>query len=130
MSWQAYVDDHLVGTRKVSHAAIIGLNGAIWASSANFKMSAQEGASIATAIAGSPNSVLGSDAMPVTLQGVKFLVLRADESSIYLRHGPEGACIAKTNQCILIGMYGENQQAGDCNVVVEKLADYLKENGY
>ena len=125
-------------------------------------MSAQEGASIATAIAGSPSSVLGSDAMPVTLQGVKFLVLRADESSIYLRHvepmtipgcsvlmdsqGPEGACIAKTNQCILIGMYGrdncasiqlssnsltgENQQAGDCNVVVEKLADYLKENGY
>eukprot|EP00960_Hanusia_phi_P068123 766765-Hanusia_phi.AAC.4 len=38
MSWQAYVDDHLVGTKKVSHAAIIGLNGAVWASSANFKV--------------------------------------------------------------------------------------------
>jgi hypothetical protein len=25
---------------------------------------------------------------------------------------------------------GENQQAGACNTVVEKLADYLKENNY
>ena len=33
MSWQAYVDDHLVATGKVAKAAIIGLNGAPWAQS-------------------------------------------------------------------------------------------------
>ena len=71
--------------------------------------------------------------------------------------GNEGACICKTNQAVLIGLYGlsrllrlnffinfmkifrgynplhvtgENQQAGQCNIVVEKLGDYLKESNY
>jgi hypothetical protein len=36
MSWQAYVDDQLVGTQMVNKACIIGLNGGMWAQSAGF----------------------------------------------------------------------------------------------
>lgn len=36
MSWQQYVDNNLLGTNQVSQAAIYGLNGAVWASSAGF----------------------------------------------------------------------------------------------
>ena len=36
MSWQAYVDDQLVGTQMVNKACIIGLNGGVWAQSAGF----------------------------------------------------------------------------------------------
>jgi profilin len=36
MSWQAYVDDNLVGTGKVAKAAIFGLNGSLWATSPDF----------------------------------------------------------------------------------------------
>jgi profilin len=38
MSWQAYVDTNLVGTGKVSKAAIHGHNGALWATSKGFNV--------------------------------------------------------------------------------------------
>jgi hypothetical protein len=36
MSWQSYVDDHLLGTGHVSQAAICGNDGALWAASEGF----------------------------------------------------------------------------------------------
>jgi hypothetical protein len=39
MSWQSYVDDHLMGQfdgQCLSSAAIIGLDGGVWAQSASF----------------------------------------------------------------------------------------------
>jgi len=39
MSWQAYVDDHLlcdVDGNHLTHAAIVGQDGSVWAQSANF----------------------------------------------------------------------------------------------
>lgn len=41
MSWQGYVDTNLVGTGKVSKAAIIGLKGGVWATSQGFTVSNQ-----------------------------------------------------------------------------------------
>ena len=38
MSWQGYVDTNLVGTGKVSEAAIIGLKGGVWATSPGFNV--------------------------------------------------------------------------------------------
>ncbi len=39
MSWQGYVDNNLVGTGKITQAAIIGLKGGVWATSADFNVS-------------------------------------------------------------------------------------------
>ena len=39
MSWQGYVDTNLVGTGKISQAAIIGLKGGVWATSSDFNVS-------------------------------------------------------------------------------------------
>ena len=39
MSWQTYVDTNLVGTGKVQKAAIFGLDGSQWATSAGFTVS-------------------------------------------------------------------------------------------
>eukprot|EP00286_Rhodomonas_abbreviata_P020363 CAMPEP_0181306642 /NCGR_PEP_ID=MMETSP1101-20121128/10419_1 /TAXON_ID=46948 /ORGANISM="Rhodomonas abbreviata, Strain Caron Lab Isolate" /LENGTH=124 /DNA_ID=CAMNT_0023412733 /DNA_START=139 /DNA_END=513 /DNA_ORIENTATION=+ len=124
MSWQAYVDDQLIGTRKVNKAAIIGLDGNIWAQSAGFNLPPAEGQAIAAA------SKAPNPAMPIILLGNKFMVLRAEDPSIYCRKDSDGACITKTNQCVILGMYGTDMQAGECNVAVEKLADYLREQGY
>lgn len=38
MSWQGYVDTQLVGTGRVSQAAIYGLNGGLWAASPGFSV--------------------------------------------------------------------------------------------
>jgi len=47
-----------------------------------------------------------------------------------MKKGKCGAVAVKTNQCVLFGIYGETVQPGNANSVVEKVADYLIENGY
>ncbi|CAG8810397.1 4219_t:CDS:2, partial [Racocetra fulgida] len=42
MSWQTYIDDTLLGSGKIAQAAIYGLDGTLWASSAGFNPSAEE----------------------------------------------------------------------------------------
>ncbi|KAK9102278.1 hypothetical protein Sjap_019532 [Stephania japonica] len=44
--------------------------------------------------------------------------------------GALGVCMAKTSTMLIIGVYGEQNQPGNAATVVEKLADYLVENGY
>lgn len=36
MSWQEYVDSGLVGSGKISMAALVGHDGSVWAQSSNF----------------------------------------------------------------------------------------------
>jgi profilin len=38
--------------------------------------------------------------------------------------------VRKTNSALLIGLYDEPCTPGECNVAVEKLGDYLHEQGY
>ena len=40
MSWQSYVDDHLLGTGDVTQGAICGTDGSMWAASAGFDVRA------------------------------------------------------------------------------------------
>ena len=56
-----------------------------------------------------------------------YLFLRSDQGrSIYGRKGADsGVCIVKSKRAILIGTYGAGIQPGNCNSVMEKLADYL-----
>ncbi|KAI8059944.1 profilin [Gilbertella persicaria] len=126
MSWQAYVDSNLLGTGQVSQAAIYGLNGGEWAKSAGFQLSSNEVKEITDAFSNS-EGVLASG---VHVNGVKYLTIRAEENLIYAKKGAEGICIAKTNQAFLVGTYKEGIQPGNCNKVVEGLADYLKSVGY
>jgi len=62
--------------------------------------------------------------------GEKFVVLRADEKSIYGKKGREGVIIVKTTQAILVTHYPESVQPGVATNVVEQLGDYLVGVGY
>ena len=53
-----------------------------------------------------------------------------DDGTIYVRKGRTGVAIAKTNQAILIGHHGEEQQAGNASQTVWSLAKYLMELQY
>ncbi|KAI9268011.1 profilin [Phascolomyces articulosus] len=126
MSWQAYVDNNLVGTGQVSQAAIYGLNGSQWATSPSFQVSATEVQDIV-------NGFTDNDkvrASGVHVAGVKYLTLRADDRSIYGKKSADGVCIVKTGQAVLIAVYKEGIQPGSCTKVVEGLADYLISVGY
>ena len=68
-----------------------------------------------------------------------MIVHNPDKNSVYLaREGGGGACISRTAQTLVIGVWnkvaemsnGKTQNNGDCNEVVEKMAEYLTANSY
>lgn len=123
MSWQAYVDQNLVGTGHISKGAIFGLQGGKWAASAGFNISDAEAASI---VAGFSGAGTGS----YLIEGQKYMQLAASDSTINGKLGKDGFVAEKTGMAVIIGVYKEPQQPGNASVAVGKLADFLKENGY
>ncbi|KAF8483536.1 profilin [Russula ochroleuca] len=121
MSWQAYVDTNLVGSGKLSRAAILGLGGGIWATSPGYTLSNEE----QKAILASYKDLTHTQANGLRLAGEKFFTLRADNRSIYLKKGGDGAVLVKTSKAILIAEYTAPIQAAEATQVVESLADYL-----
>ncbi|KAG0307799.1 profilin, required for normal timing of actin polymerization in response to thermal stress [Dissophora globulifera] len=127
MSWQAYVDNNLVGSGKVTKAAIFGLDGSLWATSSDFKVGGAEVQKLVAAF----DDVSDIAANGLHLEGTKFVFLRkGTENSIYARSGATGVACVKTGKAVLVGYYNETIQGGDCNTVVEGLADYLVGVGY
>lgn len=124
---QEYVDHHLVGTGNCKRAIIIGHDASTWASSSNFAgIRTDEAKKLVNAFY-SPSSVLASG---LRLDDVKYMIMKADVRSVYGKKDYTGFCAVRTNQCILIGLYDETIQPGQCANAVEKLADYLIENSY
>ncbi|KAL0483908.1 profilin [Acrasis kona] len=126
MSWQEYVDNNLVGTQQFSQGAIVGLQGGVWAASKGFDVSHAEILALANGFK-NPDTVRTNSPL---VDGKKYMVVKADERSIYGKLGKGGFCAVKTNQAIVIGVYGEGVQPGSAASVVEKLADYLIANSY
>ena len=48
---------------------------------------------------------------------------------LYVWQGPGGICVKKTGQALVIGIYDEPVTPGQCNMIVERLGDYLIEQG-
>ncbi|KAF8266232.1 profilin [Lactarius quietus] len=126
MSWQTYVETNLVGSGKVTRAAIIGLEGGVWAASPGYTVLPNEQKEIVAAF----KSADIAQANGIRLSGQKFFTVKADERSIYVKKQSDGACLVKTKQAVLIAEYVAPLQAGECTPVVEGLADYLINAGY
>ncbi len=71
----------------------------------------------------------------------KYMFVRHDPSSntVYLgREGGGGACVVRTKQCIVIGVWNKAaimsdkkpQTQGNCNMQVEAMGAYLTSAGY
>lgn len=48
---------------------------------------------------------------------------------IFIIQGPGGVTVKKTGAALIIGIYDEPMTPGQCNMVVERLGDYLIEQG-
>lgn len=133
MSWDSYITDHLMvelpntDGKKLSHAAIIGKDGLVWAKDDAFPDVTEE--QVTALVEGFDNAdALGQSG--IKLGDKKFLVTQGDPGqAIRGRQGDEGVCIKQTNTALVVGIYGDGVQAGDCNVLVEGLGDYLKDTG-
>ncbi|KAK4684771.1 profilin, partial [Tremellales sp. Uapishka_1] len=123
----AYVDDHLVGTGKITKAAILGKQGGVWAASAGYDISAAEQKAITTQYFTSPDV---PQANGIVVAGFKFMTIQATPDAVIGRKGEKGIFIIPTTQAILIAEYDSPIPAGDANIIATKLAEYLKGVGY
>ncbi|CAO3663572.1 unnamed protein product [Umbelopsis vinacea] len=121
MSWQAYVDNNLIGSGQITQAGIYGLQGGQWAASSGFSVTPAELQTIQQGFGDA--AVLQANG--VRVNGIKYMFLRSDDRSIYGKKGNDGVVIVKTTQAILIGVYDDKVTPGNATKVVEGLADYL-----
>ena len=145
MSWADYINNSLLNKQVGEHtyhnvltqAAIYGFNGAKWAATDKFDVSADEINKLndffKQSSNGTPSLMMG---------GKKYQVTHYEPGAFaYLKIKEGGATVAKTNQAYIIGIYSTTanylydgksmpQSVGMCNTVVEELAKTLKELNY
>ncbi|KAI3447057.1 hypothetical protein Pfo_003722 [Paulownia fortunei] len=133
MSWQTYVDDHLMcdidgqpGLR-LSAAAILGHDGVVWAQSSTFpQFNPAEINGILTDF-NEPGHLAPTG---LFLGGTKYMVIQGEPGAVIRgKKGSGGITIKKTGQALVFGLYEEPVTPGQCNMVVERLADYLIDQG-
>jgi len=129
MAWTQYTDS-MLAEGKLAHAAIIGIDGAVWAQSASCPLTADEAVAIAGGMGEASGAYLTDNGC--TLGGTKYLTLRVDSSEglYYGKKGASGICIARSTQTLVIGIYSEGMVPGDANVVTEGMKDHLVASQY
>ncbi|KAG8380034.1 hypothetical protein BUALT_Bualt07G0151600 [Buddleja alternifolia] len=147
MSWQSYVDDHLmcdVDGVHLTASAIIGLDGSVWAQSASFPQFKPE--EISNIVKDfdepgflAPTGLFLGGAKYMVIQGEPGAVIRGKKAhscaayawifGIVMPCGSGGITIKKTGQALIFGIYEEPMTPGQCNMVVEKMGDYLIDQG-
>ncbi|EPS59245.1 profilin [Genlisea aurea] len=130
MSWQSYVDDHLmcdIDGNQLTAAAIVGLDGFVWAQSSNFPQFKPEEIAAILEDFEEPGKLAP---LGLYLGGTKYMVIQGEPGAVIRgKKGSGGITVKKTNQALLFGIYDEPMTPGQCNVVVERIGDYLIEQG-
>ncbi|KAL5174489.1 Profilin-1 [Glycine soja] len=154
MSWQAYVDDHLlceIEGNHLTHAAIIGQDGSVWAQSTNFPQFKPEEITAINNDFNEPGSLAPTG---LYIGGTKYMVIQGEPGAVIRGKkvttvsdlclnsdhgfadcvvlcviGPGGVTVKKTGAALIIGIYDEPMTPGQCNMVVERLGDYLIDQG-
>ncbi|KAA0203806.1 hypothetical protein HAZT_HAZT008628 [Hyalella azteca] len=64
------------------------------------------------------------------IAGTRFVYLSGTDETLRGKKNTVGVHVAKTKTAIIIGVYEEPIQPGQCAVTVESLADYLRGVNY
>ncbi|KAL2928980.1 Profilin [Bienertia sinuspersici] len=130
MSWQIYVDDHLMCDIEGNHltsAAILGHDGTVWAQSPSFPQLKPDEVAAMMKDFDEPGTLAPTG---LHLGGMKYMVIQGEPGAVIRgKKGPGGVTVKKTNQALIIGIYDEPMTPGQCNMVVERIGDYLVEQG-
>jgi profilin len=130
MSWQAYIDQSLLGPGNIDKAVICDVaGGAIWATSPGFSVSDGERKVIADSFKDS-SEVKSVIANGVKIEGIKYMTIEATDNELKAKKGKEGIVAYKTTQALLIAHHGEAAQTTNAFNDVAALGEYLKKMGY
>lgn len=128
MSWDSY-RDNLIASQCVDKVVICGIpDGGVWTQSTGITVNPAE---VKAIIAGFKKE--GRDALAakgVSFGGVKYMFINGEDNEIQAKKGTTGLSIAKSSKCMIIGIYKDGQQPGNCRARVEAMRDYLKNSGY
>lgn len=118
----------LSGGRKLAFAAVVGLDGGIWAQSDPFPDISTEQLDILIASFEDESALQEKG---VHLGEQRYFAIQGEPGSVIRgKYKTAGFTAKKTKQAVILGGYGEGVQPGECNLVVENLADDLMEDGY
>ena len=126
MSWQAYVDDHLIATKMVTHAVMCGHDGNIWSQSKDFSVTSDE---LRTLISRFSN-MLELAGKGVTIAGTKYLYLSSSDKVVRAKKGTSGVHVVKTKQTYIVCVYQDPIVPEQAASVTEKLGEYLVGVGF
>ncbi|KAN0006622.1 hypothetical protein ACTFIU_003338 [Dictyostelium citrinum] len=125
MDWQTYIDEQLLPNGLCSAAIISSNDGSIWAQSPKIGLNKAECDSL-IALFKKPEEVFSKG---VVVGGIKYMGIKGDQTSIYGKRGATGCVLVKTTKCIIIGVYDEKMHPANATNSVEKLGDYLRDDG-
>lgn len=168
MSWQSYVDDHLMaplagasaavssplpvtiafsaassalhcpyhtisiaGGGTLAGAAIVGHDGGVWAQTPDFPAITQEQVTAINEGLEDP-AKMGATGIRIGSADAetKYFLIPSEAGSVLRgRFKNDGVVIKKTTSALVIGLFSEGVPAGDANVRVEDLGDYLISQG-
>ncbi|XP_071533990.1 profilin [Panulirus ornatus] len=121
MSWQAYVENQLIGTGFISKAIIAGHDGTLWAKSDNIEPTREELVKLSPSFADQDSLAMSG----VYLGGEKFIYLSGNEKVIRCKKGKCGVHMMKTSQAVLVALFEEPIQHPQVAGIVESLGEYL-----
>ncbi|PAV56968.1 hypothetical protein WR25_04085 [Diploscapter pachys] len=128
--WDAYINSLTGGSQAIKRAAIVGLDGSIWARTEGGSMFKATDSELKTFVSLFNNI----DSVPSTgadLEGIHYIVPRTEPNLIFGKKDKSGFFAAKSKSAVLIAVYeGENQVSADVRNAVEKLTTYLESIGY
>ncbi|XP_075517608.1 profilin-3-like [Primulina tabacum] len=111
----------------LASTVILGIDGSVWAQSSDFPQFKVEEISDIIKDFGSPGTL---DPTGLFLGGTKYMVIQGEPGAVIRgKKGAGGVTVKKTGQALIIGIYDEPMTPGQCNMVVEKIGDYLIEQG-
>ncbi|KAK4784190.1 hypothetical protein SAY86_018558 [Trapa natans] len=115
MSWQTYVDEHLmcdIDGHRLASAAIIGQDGSVWAQSSNFPQFKPDEITAIMKDFDEPGSLAPTG---LHLGGVKYMVIQGEPGAVVRgKKGSGGITVKKTNQALIFGIYEEPLTPGHC----------------
>ncbi|GLT49028.1 hypothetical protein SLA2020_226130 [Shorea laevis] len=130
MSWQTYVDDHLmcdIEGHRLATTAILGHDGSVWAQSSAFPQVTPHEIQAIIKNFDEPGFLAPTG---LHLGGTKYMVIQGESGAVIRgKKGSGGVTVKKTGQALVLGLYEETVTPGQCNVVVERLGDYLIDQG-
>ncbi|KAJ6241792.1 profilin [Anaeramoeba flamelloides] len=125
MSWDSYVATSLVGSGHVSMGAITGFDGSVWAQTKGMNLKKDEAKKIYAGF-DDQSSLFETG---IVIGGIKYIFLGGGEF-LKGKKGQDGVIVYKSNTALVIGIYKDGIQTGNCSSVCGKFADWLKDNGY